>query len=158
MIDRRNRGLLFILPFLFAGGAVLKAQMDPYFTAINYLVPRDTMMVMLLSDFPVRAIQQTISSRVWAWCNGLTPNWTVGFMAEGQKIYGLPTTYGGMRINSYLRVFPHNHLLNFTLYGEYEGLNGAALYKMEVAGFGGEDLNEPLAPNPHFHLTLRFGS
>ena len=31
------------------------------------------------------------------------------------------------------------------LYGEYEGLNGAALYKMEVAGFGGEDLNEPLA-------------
>jgi len=51
MIDRRNRGLLFILPFLFAGGAVLKAQMDPYFTAINYPVPRDTMMVMLLSDF-----------------------------------------------------------------------------------------------------------
>jgi hypothetical protein len=67
-------------------------------------------------------------------------------MAEGQKIFGLPTTYGGLRINSYFRVFPHDHLLNFTLYGEYEGLNGAALYKMEVAGFGGEDLNEPLAP------------
>jgi hypothetical protein len=57
----------------------------------------------------------------------------------------LPTTYGGLRINSYFRVFPHDHLLNFTLYGEYEGLNGAGLYKMEVAGFGGEDLNEPLA-------------
>jgi hypothetical protein len=66
-------------------------------------------------------------------------------MAEGQKIFGLPTTYGGLRINSYFRVLPHDHLLNFTLYGEYEGLNGAALYKMEVAGFGGEDLNEPLA-------------
>jgi len=37
-------------------------------------------------------------------------------------------------------------LLNrLLLYGEYEGLNGAALYKMEVAGFGGEDLNESLA-------------
>jgi hypothetical protein len=67
-------------------------------------------------------------------------------MAEGQKIFGLPVTYGGLRVNSYFRVFPHDHLLNFTLYGEYEGLNGAALYKMEVAGFGGEDLNEPLGP------------
>jgi hypothetical protein len=67
-------------------------------------------------------------------------------MAEGQKISGLPTTYGGFRINSYFKVFPHDHLLNFTLYGEYEGLNGAALYKMEVAGFGGEDLEEPLVP------------
>jgi hypothetical protein len=65
-------------------------------------------------------------------------------MVEGQKIYGLPTTYGGMRINSYFLLLPHNHLLNFTLYGEYEGLNGAALYKMEVSGFGGEDLSGPL--------------
>jgi hypothetical protein len=30
-------------------------------------------------------------------------------------------------------------------HGEYEDLNGAALYKMEVAGFGPEDLTEPLA-------------
>lgn len=36
-------------------------------------------------------------------------------------------------------------MLNFTLYGEYEALNEAALYEMEVAGFGGEDLEEPLA-------------
>jgi len=76
---------------------------------------------------------------------GLTARWTVGFMVEGQKIFGSPTAYGGLRINSFFRVFPHDRLLNFTLYGEYEGLNGAALYKMEVAGFGGEDLTEPLA-------------
>jgi len=31
------------------------------------------------------------------------------------------------------------------VYGEYEGLNEAGLYKMEVAGFGGEDLSGPLA-------------
>ncbi len=30
------------------------------------------------------------------------------------------------------------------MYGEYEDLNGAALYKMEVAGFGGENLEGPL--------------
>lgn len=65
-------------------------------------------------------------------------------MVERQKILGLPTTFGGLRLNTYFRLFPNDHLLNFTLYGEYEHLNGAALYKMEVAGFGGEDLEGPL--------------
>jgi hypothetical protein len=120
--------------------------MDPYFTAINYPVPRDTMMVMLLSDFQSARIGNNFFTGMAMVQYGITSRWTVGFMAEGQKISGLPTTYGGFRINSYFRLFPHDHLLNFTLYGEYEGLNGAALYKMEVAGFGGEDLDEPLAP------------
>jgi hypothetical protein len=75
---------------------------------------------------------------------GLTPRWTVGFMLEGQQIFGLPLTCGGLRINSYFRVFPHDDLLHFTLYGEYEGLNGAALFKMEVAGFGGQDQAAPV--------------
>jgi len=130
---------------LCGGGAVLEAQMDPYFTAINHPVPQDTMMVMLLSDFQSARSTNDFFTGMSMVQYGLTPLWTVGFMAEGQRIFGLPTTYGGLRINSYFRVFPHDHLLNFTLYGEYEGLNGAALYKMEVAGFGGEDLNEPLA-------------
>ena len=120
-------------------------MMDPYFTAINHPVPQDTMMVMLLSDFQSARSTNDFFTGMSMVEYGLTPRWTAGFMVEGQKIFGLPTTYGGLRINSYFRVFPHDHLLNFTLYGEYEGLNGAALYKMEVAGFGGEDLNEPLA-------------
>jgi hypothetical protein len=119
-------------------------DMDPYFTALNYPVPQDTLMVMLLSDFQSARSSNDFFTGMGMMQYGITPRWTVGFMAEGQKIFGLPTTYGGFRINSCLRVFPHDHLLNFTLYGEYEGLNGAALYKMEVAGFGGEDLNEPL--------------
>jgi hypothetical protein len=122
-----------------------KMDMDPYFTALNYPVPQDTMMVMLLSDFQSARTTNDFFTGMGMVQYGLTPRWTVGFMVEGQKISGLPTTYGGFRINSYFRIFPHDHLLNFTLYGEYEGLNGAALYKMEVAGFGGEDLNEPLA-------------
>jgi hypothetical protein len=120
-------------------------NMDPYFSAINYPVRRDTLMVMLLSDFQSARTGNNFFTGLAMVQYGITSRWTVGFMAEGQKISGLPTTYGGFRINSYFRVFPHDHLLNFTLYGEYEGLNGAALYKMEVAGFGGEDLNEPLA-------------
>ena len=144
-MKRWNRAFLVILFFLLGGGTVLEAQMDVYFTAINHPVPQDTMMVMLLSDFQSARSTNDFFTGMSMVQYGLTSHWTVGFMAEGQKISGLPTTYGGVRINSYFRVFPHDHLLNFTLYGEYEGLNGAALYKMEVAGFGGEDLNEPLA-------------
>jgi hypothetical protein len=138
--------IIVILLCLFSGDAVLEAQMDPYFTAISHPVPQDTMMVMQLSDFQSARSTSDFFTGMGMVLYGLTPRWTVGFMAEGQKIFGLPTTYGGLRINSYFRVFPHDHLLNFTLYGEYEGLNGAGLYKMEVAGFGGADLNGPLAP------------
>jgi hypothetical protein len=123
-------------------------EMDPYFTALNYPVPKDTMTVMLLSDFQSARSTSNFFTGMAMVQYGLTPRWTVGFMMEGQKIFGLPATYGGLRVNSYLRVFPHDHLL----YGEYEGLNGAALYKMEVAGFGGEDLNEPLAPARRTHV------
>jgi hypothetical protein len=144
-MERRNGSFLVIVLSLFGGIAVLEAQMDPYFTAINYPVPRDTMMVMQLSDFQSARSTNDFFTGMGMVQYGLTTNWTIGFMVEGQKIFALPTTYGGLRINSYVRVFPQDHLLNFTLYGEYEGLNGAALYKMEVAGFGGEDLNEPLA-------------
>ena len=142
---KRNRAFLGILLLLFSVGPVLQAQMDAYFTAISHPVPQDTMMVMLLSDFQSARSTNDFFTGMSMVQYGLTPRWTVGFMMEGQKIFGSPTTYGGLRINSYFRVLPHDHLLNFTLYGEYEGLNGAGLYKMEVAGFGDEDLNEPLA-------------
>ncbi len=144
-MERCHRSFVLILLFLFGGGAVLEAQMDAYFTAINHPVPQDTMMVMLLSDFQSAQSTNDFFTGMSMIQYGVTPRWTVGFMVEGQKIFGLPVTYGGLRINSYMRILPHDHLLNFTLYGEYEGLNGAGLYKMEVAGFGGEDLNEPLA-------------
>jgi hypothetical protein len=135
---------LVILLFLFGGGAVLEAQMDPYFSTLNNTVPRDMMMVMLLPDFQSAQSSNDFTTGMVMVQYGLTSSLTVGFMAEGQKISGLPATYGGLRVNSYFRLFPRDRLLNFTLYGEYEGLNGAALYKMEVAGFGGEDLNVPL--------------
>ena len=141
----RKKYFLVLLLFVFGSGAVLEAQMDPYFTALNYPMPRDMMMVMLLSDYQSARSTNDFFTGMSMVEYGLTSRWTAGFMEEGQKIYGMPTTYGGMRINSYVRVFPHDHLLNFTLYGEYEDLNGASLYKMEVSGFGGEDLSEPLA-------------
>jgi hypothetical protein len=144
-MKRRNRRFLVILLFVFGAGAVLEAQMNPNFTAINYPVLRDSLMVMPLWDYQSARSTSDFFTGMSMVEYGLTPRWTAGFMVEGQKISGMPTTYGGMRINSYLLLLPRDHLLNFTLYGEYEGLNGAALYKMEVSGFGGEDLSGPLA-------------
>lgn len=123
-------------------------DMNPNFSVVNYPVSRDTMMAMALADSQSARSTNDFFPGMGMVEYGLTPNWTVGFMVEGQKIFGSPATYGGWRASTF-RVIPHDRLLNFTLYGEYERLNGAALYKMEVAGFGGEDLDEPLASARH---------
>ena len=123
----------------------LHAQMDPYFTAINYPVEKQSFMVMALSDLQVARYGNDFATGMFMVQYGVTPQWTVGVMAEGQKISGMPATYGGIRLNTYIHLFRDDRLLNLTLYGEYEDLNGAALYKMEVAGFGPEDLTEPLS-------------
>jgi hypothetical protein len=50
--------LLCLLP----AGAVVNAQMDPYFSTISHPLPRDTLMVMLLSGFQSARTSQTSSS------------------------------------------------------------------------------------------------
>ena len=119
-------------------------QMNPYFSAKTYNLPKDMLMLMLLPDFQIANTGRNFLTGMVMAEYGVTDCLTVGVMAEGEKIPGLPAAYGGTRFNAYLRLFPDDHFLNFTLYGEYENLNGAALYKMEVAGFGGEDLEGSL--------------
>jgi hypothetical protein len=121
------------------------ARIDPYFTAINYTLPKDTLMLMLLPDYQLARTSGNFLTAMAMAQYGLTDYWTTSLMIEGEKIAGLPATYGGMRLNTYFHIFPNDHLLNFTLYGEYEYLNEAALYKMEIAGFGSGDLSEPLS-------------
>ncbi len=118
--------------------------MNPYTSTISYPLATDTLMIMVLPDVQVARSGPNFVTGMVMLEYGLTSRWTAGFMVEGQKISGLPVTYGGMRFNTFVRLFPHDDVLHFTLYGEYEDLNGAALYKMEVAGFGGEDLEGPL--------------
>lgn len=124
----------------------LRAQtsMDPYITAINAPVEEHSLMFMVLPDLQAARFGNNFLTGMLMAEYGLTSRLTVGVMAEGQKIGGLPATYGGMRYNAYFHLLRDDRLLNLTLYGEYEDLNGAALYKMEVAGFGPEDLTEPL--------------
>lgn len=139
------RGLLLVELLLATVPGPLRAQMDPYFTAINYPVEKQSFMVMALPDLQVARYGNDFATGMLMVQYGVTPQWTVGVMAEGQKISGMPATYGGIRLNTYIHLFRDDRLLNLTLYGEYEDLNGAALYKMEVAGFGPEDLTEPLS-------------
>lgn len=139
-----QRSALPILLSLFAGTSSLPAQMNPYFTAVSDPMPKDMLMVMLLPDYQHARTTNDFVTGMAMVEYGVTSRLTVGFMVEGQAIPGLAPAYGGIRVNTYLRLLPRDHLLNFTLYGEYEGLNGAALYKMEVSGFGGEDLVGPL--------------
>ena len=120
------------------------SAMNPFFTTINYTLPKDMLMVMGFADLQSARYSSDFVTGMGMVQYGITSWWTAGFMVEGQKIEGMPVTYAGERINTYFKVFPHDHLLNLTLYGEYEHLNEAALYKMEVAGFGGENLTGPL--------------
>jgi hypothetical protein len=118
--------------------------MPPYFSTINAPLEKHAAMVMVLPDFQVARFGGDFFTGMLMAEYGLASRLTVGAMIEGQKIEGRPLTYGGLRLNAYFHLFRDDRLANLTLYGEYEDLNGAALYKMEIAGFGPEDLREPL--------------
>jgi len=127
-------------------------NMNPYFTTINYPLEKHSLMLMAMPDFQTARFGNNFVTGMLMAEYGLTSRWTVAVMAEGQKIAGMDAAYGGMRIGSYFQLFRDERLLNLTLYGEYEDLNGAALYKMEISGFGSGDLTEPLALAREVHL------
>jgi hypothetical protein len=131
------------------GSSPAQMTMTPYFSTINAPLEKHAAMVMVLPDFQVARYGGNFFTGMLMAQYGLAARLTVGVMIEGQKIEGLPRTYGGLRINAYFHLFRDDRLLNLTLYGEYEDLNGASLYKMEVAGFGPEDLMEPLSIARH---------
>jgi len=131
------------------GSLWAQMNMGPYFTTINYPVEQHSLMLMALPDFQIARYGRNFATGMLMAQYGITPRWTAGVVVEGQKISGMPATYGGIRFNTYIHPFRDDRFLNLTLYGEYEDLNGAALYKMEVAGFGPEDLTEPLAIARH---------
>jgi len=145
--NRLKWGFLFGLltcVWVAVGAKPARAQMNPYFTAISNTMPKDHLMLMALSDYQTARTGPDFLTYMGMAEYGITNRWTAGFMAEGQRIAGLPPTYGGVRFNTYYKLFPHDRLLHLTLYGEFENLNQASLYKMEVSGFGGADLTSPL--------------
>jgi hypothetical protein len=148
MTKTRHLKKILIAGLLWAtlpGSLCAQMNMNPYFTAINYPLEKQSLMLMALPDFQTARYGNDYFTGMLMAEYGITRCWTVAIMAEGQKIAGLPVTYGGMRYGTYFHLFGDDRFLNLTLYGEYEDLNGAALYKMEVSGFGPEDLTETLA-------------
>lgn len=135
---------LSLCVFATIGAGPARAQMTPYFTAIGNTMPRNHLMLMLLPDYQLARVGPDYLTYMGMAEYGVTNRLTAGFMAEGQKIRGLPATFGGVRFNAYYQLFPRDHWLHATLYGEFEDLNQASLYKMEVSGFGVSDLTEPL--------------
>ena len=122
-----------------------QVNMDPYFTTINYPLKKHSLMLMAMPDFQLARYGNNFFTGMLMAEYGITSRWTVAIMAEGQKIVGENVAYGGMRLSTYFHLFRNERLVNLTLYVEYEDLNGVALYKMEIAGFGSGDLTEPLA-------------
>ena len=122
-----------------------QVNMDPYFTTINYPLKKHSLMLMAMPDFQLARYGNNFFTEMLMAEYGITSRWTVAIMAEGQKIVGENVAYGGMRLSTYFHLFRNERLVNLTLYVEYEDLNGVALYKMEIAGFGSGDLTEPLA-------------
>src|SRR5512140_822183 len=108
----RVRGLLLVGLFSATIPGSLHAQMDPYFTAINYPVEKRSLMVMALPDLQVARYGNDFATGMLMIQYGITPRWTVGVMAEGQKISGMPATYGGIRFNTYIHLFRDDRLLN----------------------------------------------
>jgi hypothetical protein len=148
MINTKHWDKILIAVMLSAmlpGRSQAQMNMNPYFTAINYPLEKHSLMLMAMSDFQSARYGNNFGTAMLMADYGITSRWTIAIMAEGQKIAGLPATYGGMRLNTYFHLFRDKRLLNITLYGEFEDLNGAALYKMEIAGFGNGDLTEPLS-------------
>ena len=125
------------------------AQMTPYFSTIDRPLGKGNIMLMALPDLQKARFGPNFATGMLMAEYGITPQWTAGLMVEGEKISGLPATYGGSRVNTWFHLFQDDRLLNLTLYGEFENLNAAALYKMEVAGFGPEDLLDPLPVARH---------
>jgi len=141
---KRGVAICFLV-FASIGSRPLHAQMDPYFTAINTPAPKGGLMLMPLPDYQTAHTGPDFLTTMGMAEYGVTDRLTAGMMAEGEKIGGFPATFGGLRFNAYYQLFPRDRLLHFTLYGEYEDVNQAALYKMEISGFGSGDLALPLA-------------
>jgi hypothetical protein len=60
-------------------------QMNPYFTAFNYPIAKDTMMVMLLPDFQSARSGPNFFTAMEMVEYGITPRWSAGLMVEDWK-------------------------------------------------------------------------
>lgn len=98
-LDRWKRILLAgTLCSLIPGALRAQMNMGPYFTAINSPLKKQSVMLMVLPDFQIARFGPNFVAGLIMAEYGITDRWTAGIMAEGQKISGMPATYGGQRL------------------------------------------------------------
>src|SRR5664279_5918049 len=98
MIKTKHWKKILIVALLWAalpGWSQAQMNMDPYFTTINYPVEEHSLMLMAMPDFQSARYGNNFVTAMLMAEYGITARWTVGAMVEGQKISGLPVTYGG---------------------------------------------------------------
>lgn len=61
-------------------------RMNPYTGTISYPLAKDTMMLMVLPDFQSARSTRNFATGMLMLEYGVTSQWTVGLMVEGQKI------------------------------------------------------------------------
>lgn len=92
--------------------------------------------IMLMNDFAVKSrVGKDYVAQMMEVEYGVTDRWTTEPMWEWQKTYGDSMLFTGWRWENRVRLFKRELPVNPMLYAEWENLNGATKFKMEVSGF-----------------------
>lgn len=89
--------------------------------------------IMMMNDYARAKVGRDNIAQMLEVEYGVTDQWTTEFMIEGQKTLGDTWLYTGWRWENRYRLFKEELPINPMLYVEWENLNGATKYKMEIS-------------------------
>lgn len=115
---------------------IVNAGSGPFFVVYDHHPEnKGDVEVMLMTDYARARVGSDNIAQMLEIEYGVTDQWTTEFMIEGQKTMGDTWLYTGWRWENRYRLFKEELPINPMVYVEWENLNGATKYKMEVSGF-----------------------
>ncbi|ODU23927.1 MAG: hypothetical protein ABS95_02725 [Verrucomicrobia bacterium SCN 57-15] len=122
---------------------IARAGNDIYFVTYNHYIDKGELELMLMNDFTDPSKfrreddgQRSYFSQMIELEYGVTEQWATEFMIEGFEEPGTgQSRFTGFRWENRYRLFKQDVPLNPMLYVEYEDLDPATRYKMEVSGW-----------------------
>ena len=135
--------LIFVLLSVFSAGIVLifspsraVAGNGPFFVLYDHHPEeKGEVEVMLMTDYAKSKVGGNNIPQMLEIEYGVTKKLTTELMLEGQKTMGDTWVFTGWRWENRYRLFERELPVNPMIYVEWENLNGATKYKMEVSGF-----------------------
>jgi len=122
-------GLMFNPSKIFAGNG-------PFFvTYDHHPAEKGEVELMLMTDYAKSKVGGNYVAQMLEIEYGVTKKLTTELMLEGQKTMGDTWVFTGWRWENRYRLFERELPVNPMIYVEWENLNGATKYKMEVSGF-----------------------